>query len=71
MDSVSGRILAINPIAPSVGPARPYRRPTDNQDNIPIGDPATLFESVEYQQSGSAFWSDLNKDHRMSSPVPG
>jgi alpha 1,2-mannosyltransferase len=26
-----------------------------------------LFEGAEYKQSGSVFWSDLNKDHRESS----
>lgn len=25
--------------------------------------PEELFESVEYKQSGSVFWPDLNKDH--------
>ncbi|WVQ95170.1 hypothetical protein IAU59_002264 [Kwoniella sp. CBS 9459] len=34
-----------------------------DSDNIPLIDPATLFESIEYQQSGSVFWADLNKDH--------
>ena len=37
----------------------------DAQDNIPLADPAELFESIEYKQSGSVFWADLNKDHRM------
>ncbi|WVQ79578.1 hypothetical protein IAT38_001678 [Cryptococcus sp. DSM 104549] len=34
-----------------------------DSDNIPLIDPRTLFDSVEYQQSGSVFWGDLNKDH--------
>jgi alpha 1,2-mannosyltransferase len=34
------------------------------QDNLPLSDPALLFDSIEYQQSGSVFWPDLNKDHR-------
>jgi len=38
---------------------------SDGQDNIPLADPAELFESIEYKQSGSVFWADLNKDHRM------
>lgn len=37
------------------------------QDNIPLIDPMELFEGAEYKQSGSVFWSDLNKDHRESS----
>lgn len=37
----------------------------DRQDNIPLADPAELFEGLEYKQSGSVFWADLNKDHRM------
>jgi alpha 1,2-mannosyltransferase len=41
-----------------------FLSPADVKDNIPLGDPSDLFESVEYQQSGSVFWSDLNKDHR-------
>lgn len=36
------------------------------QDNIPLRDPERLFDSVEYRQSGSVFWSDLNKDHRKA-----
>lgn len=36
------------------------------QDNLPLSDPALLFDSIEYQQSGSVFWPDLNKDHRES-----
>jgi hypothetical protein len=39
---------------------------TDEKDNIPLADPAELFDSIEYKQSGSVFWADLNKDHRMS-----
>jgi hypothetical protein len=35
-----------------------------DSDNIPLADPADLFESVEFKQSGSVFWPDLNKDHR-------
>lgn len=35
-----------------------------DSDNIPLMDPAELFESVEFKQSGSVFWADLNKDHR-------
>nr|XP_031863937.1 uncharacterized protein CI109_000581 [Kwoniella shandongensis]KAA5531009.1 hypothetical protein CI109_000581 [Kwoniella shandongensis] len=34
-----------------------------DSDNIPLIDPRTLFDGVEYQQSGSVFWGDLNKDH--------
>ncbi|KAK1927346.1 mannosyltransferase putative-domain-containing protein [Papiliotrema laurentii] len=34
-----------------------------DSDNIPLRDPERLFDSVEYRQSGSVFWSDLNKDH--------
>ncbi|WWC63550.1 uncharacterized protein I303_106154 [Kwoniella dejecticola CBS 10117] len=34
-----------------------------DSDNIPLVDPRTLFDSIEYQQSGSVFWADLNKDH--------
>lgn len=36
------------------------------QDNIPLVDPATHFDSVEYKESGSVFWPDLYKDHRES-----
>lgn len=34
-----------------------------DSDNIPLSDPAELFESVEFKQGGSVFWPDLNKDH--------
>ncbi|ODO11043.1 hypothetical protein I350_01645 [Cryptococcus amylolentus CBS 6273] len=34
-----------------------------DSDNIPLNDPRELFDSVEYKQSGSVFWADLNKDH--------
>ncbi|KAK6910896.1 hypothetical protein I203_104931 [Kwoniella mangroviensis CBS 8507] len=34
-----------------------------DSDNIPLVDPRTLFDSIEYKQSGSVFWADLNKDH--------
>ncbi|ORY29660.1 mannosyltransferase putative-domain-containing protein [Naematelia encephala] len=34
-----------------------------DSDNIPLADPNELFDSVEYKQSGSVFWADLNKDH--------
>ncbi|WVR09404.1 hypothetical protein IAU60_006471 [Kwoniella sp. DSM 27419] len=34
-----------------------------DSDNIPLADPRELFDSVEYKQSGSVFWADLNKDH--------
>ncbi|KAJ6590382.1 mannosyltransferase putative-domain-containing protein [Mycena sp. CBHHK59/15] len=34
-----------------------------DSDNIPLSDPADLFDGIEYQQSGSVFWADLNKDH--------
>jgi hypothetical protein len=42
------------------------RDKANEQDNIPLADPAELFDSIEYKQSGSVFWADLNKDHRMS-----
>jgi hypothetical protein len=35
-----------------------------DSDNIPLSDPADLFESIEFKRSGSVFWPDLNKDHR-------
>ncbi|GMK55928.1 hypothetical protein CspeluHIS016_0209840 [Cutaneotrichosporon spelunceum] len=34
-----------------------------DSDNYPLADPEELFESVEFKQSGSVFWADLNKDH--------
>lgn len=34
-----------------------------DSDNIPLSDPAELFDSVEFKQGGSVFWPDLNKDH--------
>jgi alpha 1,2-mannosyltransferase len=34
-----------------------------DSDNLPLADPADLFETVEYKSSGSAFWSDVSKDH--------
>ncbi|KAI5450515.1 hypothetical protein NCC49_002972 [Naganishia albida] len=34
-----------------------------DSDNIPLIDPATHFDSVEYKESGSVFWPDLYKDH--------
>jgi len=40
-----------------------------DSDNIPLRDPVELFDSVEYKQSGSVFWPDLNKDHREFSGV--
>lgn len=33
------------------------------KDNIPLRDPAELFEGLEYTHSGSVFWPDLYKDH--------
>jgi alpha 1,2-mannosyltransferase len=58
MDSVSYPFLLYTEIA-------------NLKDNIPLADPAELFDSIEYKQSGSVFWADLNKDHRMSfSTIP-
>ena len=34
-----------------------------DSDNLPLRDPMLLFDSVEYKQSGSVWWADLNKDH--------
>jgi len=53
MDSVSPPLLPVEK--------------ADVKDNIPLADPAELFDSIEYKQSGSVFWADLNKDHRKSS----
>jgi alpha 1,2-mannosyltransferase len=38
-----------------------------DSDNVPLRDPAYLFDSDLYagkNQHGVVFWSDLNKDHR-------
>jgi len=50
----------------SVSHPLPPVEKADKKDNIPLADPAELFDSIEYKQSGSVFWADLNKDHRMS-----
>ncbi|KAL1407822.1 hypothetical protein Q8F55_007257 [Vanrija albida] len=34
-----------------------------DSDNLPLQDPEEHFDSVEFKQSGSVFWGDLNKDH--------
>jgi len=50
----------------SVSLPHPSLEEADEKDNIPLADPAELFDSIEYKQSGSVFWADLNKDHRTS-----
>lgn len=50
-------------------PERPSYCELTRQDNIPLSDPAELFDTIEYQQSGSVFWADLNKDHGKSAFV--
>ena len=40
-----------------------------DSDNVPLADPAHLFDSELYagkNQPGIVFWPDLNKDHRAS-----
>ena len=34
-----------------------------DSDNIPLVDPDTLFDSVEFQQAGNVWWPDVAKDH--------
>jgi hypothetical protein len=38
-----------------------------DSDNIPLSDPALLFDEALYRNGGRAvFWPDFNKDHRAS-----
>lgn len=58
LDSVS----ASNPTSWGSGPLMNRA----GQDNVPLRDPATLFDSPRYLREGSgraAFWPDLSKDH--------